>query len=101
MYIRESFRSLVVTSLGTSEGRIESCQTEVCFSFPFFFLSFLFCYRYNNCLSRKYNPLCIRMNLACMKLEMFTFRRVMFWIDSFFSIDEVKSNKKSARFPSS
>ena len=40
------------------------------------------------------------MNLACMKLEMYTFSRVMFWIDSFFSIDEVKSIKKSARFPS-
>ena len=37
------------------------------------------------------------MSLACMKLEMYTFSRVMFWIDSFFSIDEVKSKKKRAR----
>ena len=41
------------------------------------------------------------MNLACMKLEMYTFNRVMFSFDGFFSIDEAKSNKKSARFPSS
>ena len=41
------------------------------------------------------------MNLACMKLEMYTFTRVMFSISTAFcSIDEVKSNKKSARFPS-
>ena len=38
------------------------------------------------------------MNLAYMKPEIYT--RVMFWIDSFFSIYEVESNKKSARFPS-
>ena len=40
------------------------------------------------------------MNLAYMKPEIYTFTRVMFWIDSFFSIDEVTSIKKSARFPS-
>ena len=41
------------------------------------------------------------MNLAYMKPEIYTFTRVMFWIDSFFSIDEVKSKiNKSARFPS-
>ena len=40
------------------------------------------------------------MNLAYMKPEIYTFTRVMFWIDSFFSIYEVESNKKSARFPS-
>ena len=39
------------------------------------------------------------MNLAYMKPQMYTFTRVMFWIDSFFSIYEVKRNKKSARFP--
>ena len=39
------------------------------------------------------------MNLAYLKPQMYTFTRVMFWIDSFFSIYEVKSNKKSARFP--
>ena len=48
----------------------------------------------------KYNSACIRMNLACMKLEMYTFTRMIFSIDGFFSIDEVKSNKKSTRFPS-
>ena len=34
-----------------------------------------------------------------MKLEMYTFSRVMFWIDSFFSIDEVKSKKKEREVP--
>ena len=40
------------------------------------------------------------MNLAYMKPERYTFTRVMFWIDRFFSIDEVNNNKTSARFPS-
>ena len=39
------------------------------------------------------------MNLAYMKPEIYTFTRVMFWIDSFFSIDEVKSKKKEREVP--
>ena len=32
----------------------------------------------------KYNPACIQLNLAYMKPEMYTFTRVMFWIDNIF-----------------
>ena len=32
----------------------------------------------------KYNPAYIQLNLAYMKPEMYTFTRVMFWIDTFF-----------------
>ena len=45
------------------------------------------------------NPAYIQLNLAYMKPEMYTFTRVMFWIDTFF-YGWRKNDKKSARFPS-
>ena len=46
-----------------------------------------------------FNPVYIQLNLAYMKPEMYTFTQVMFSIDTFFFMDDVKLIKRARGSP--